>query len=69
MVGNGYEIGGKGAFFNNRLNISGALYWVKQDNLAVAIPGALAPDGSQAYYGASGAKTRGYELEVSGELT
>ena len=69
LVGNGYEIGGKGAFFNNRLNLSGALYWVKQDNLAVAIPGALAPDGSQAYYGASGAKTRGYELEVSGELT
>ncbi len=68
VVGNGYEVGGKGAFFNNQLNVSGALYWVKQDNLAVAIPGAFAPDGSQAYYGASGAKTRGFELEAAGQL-
>ncbi|WP_158001319.1 hypothetical protein [Cupriavidus basilensis] len=33
------------------LNVSGALCSVKQDNLAVAIPGAFAPDGSQAFYG------------------
>ncbi|MCY1289242.1 Ferric-pseudobactin BN7/BN8 receptor [compost metagenome] len=68
LVGNGFEVGAKGSFFDGLLNTSAAMYLVKQDNLAVAIPGVLAPDGSQAYYGASGAKTKGYELEVSGQL-
>ncbi|WP_420995105.1 TonB-dependent siderophore receptor [Cupriavidus sp. 30B13] len=69
LIGNGYEIGTKSAFFDNRLNLSGALYWIKQDNLAVAIPGAIAPDGSQAYYAASGTKTKGFELEAAGQIT
>lgn len=68
LVGNGYEVGTKASFFDGALNASAAAYLVKQDNLAVALPGVLAPDGSQAYYGASGAKTKGYELELSGRL-
>ncbi len=68
LVGNGYEVGTKASFFDGALNASAAVYLVKQDNLAVALPGVLTPDGAQAYYAASGAKTKGYELEVSGQL-
>lgn len=68
LLGKGYEVGTKGSFFGGQLNTGAAVYWVKQDNLAVSIPGVFAPDGSQAYYAASGTKTRGFELEVSGRL-
>ncbi len=69
LEGNGYEVGSKAAFFEDRLNIGLALYQIEQDNLAVAIPGVSAPDGNQAYRAESGTKTRGFELELSGELT
>jgi len=68
LIGQSYEIGAKGAFLDDRLNVSGAVYTVKQDNLAVAIDGVFAPDGSQAYRAVSGTETRGFELEVAGEL-
>ncbi|WP_339510456.1 TonB-dependent siderophore receptor [Pseudomonas sp. RL_15y_Pfl2_60] len=68
LEGVGYEVGSKAAFFDDRLNLGLALYQIEQDNLAVAIPGVLAPDGNQAYKAESGTKTRGFEVEVSGEL-
>lgn len=68
LLGTNYELGVKAAFLNNRLNFSAALFYVKQDNLAVSIPGSLAPDGSQAYEAVSGTKTRGFDVELSGEL-
>ncbi|ARU89245.1 TonB-dependent receptor [Pseudomonas sp. M30-35] len=68
LEGVGYEVGSKAAFFDDRLNLGLALYQIEQDNLAVAIPGVFAPDGNQAYRAESGTKTRGFEVEVSGEL-
>ncbi|CAD5107253.1 TonB-dependent siderophore receptor [Zestomonas carbonaria] len=68
LEGKGYEVGGKAAFFDDQLNLGLALYQIEQDNLAVSIPGEFAPDGSQAYRAESGTKTRGFELELSGEL-
>lgn len=68
LEGVGYEVGSKAAFFEDRLNLGLALYQIEQDNLAVSIPGQFAPDGSQAYRAESGTKTRGFELEISGEL-
>ncbi|HZX16834.1 MAG TPA: TonB-dependent siderophore receptor [Pseudomonas sp.] len=68
LEGVGYEVGSKAEFFDDRLNLGLALYQIEQDNLAVSIPGQFAPDGSQAYRAESGTKTRGFELEVSGEL-
>lgn len=68
LEGVGYEIGSKAAFFDDRLNLGLALYQIEQDNLAVSIANVFAPDGSQAYRAESGTKTRGFELEVTGEL-
>jgi len=68
QVGDVYELGTKAAFFDNRLNFSAAAYQVRQDNLAVPIPDTYAPDGSQAYRAESGAKTKGFELELAGQL-
>lgn len=68
QTGDSFELGAKGAFLNDRLNVSGALYKARQDNLGVVIPNVFAPDGSQAYQAVSGTSTRGFELEASGEL-
>ncbi|MBK1680949.1 TonB-dependent siderophore receptor [Rhodocyclus tenuis] len=68
LLGKAYELGSKAELLNGRLNFAGAIYQIEQDNLAVAIPGVLAPDGSQAYRPANGTKTRGFELEIGGEL-
>ncbi|MGH8813887.1 MAG: TonB-dependent receptor domain-containing protein, partial [Advenella sp.] len=45
-----------------------AAFYLKQDNLAVALPGEFAPDGNGAYEAVSGARTRGFELEATGEV-
>lgn len=68
LLGNSREVGIKGAFYDNRLNVGAAVYEIEEDNKPIAIPDTFAPDGSQAYVGLSGTKSRGLELEVSGEL-
>ncbi|MGL4316027.1 MAG: TonB-dependent siderophore receptor [Pseudomonas sp.] len=68
LEGVGYEVGSKAAFFDDRLNFGLALYQIEQDNLAVALDNQYAPDGSQAYRAESGTKTRGFEVEVTGEV-
>lgn len=68
LLGKNYELGVKAAFLNNRLNFAAALFYVKQDNLAIAIPNTFAPDGTQAYESVSGTKTRGFDIELSGEV-
>lgn len=68
LLGKAYELGSKAELLNGKLNLAAAIYLVKQDNLAVAIPGVMAPDGSQAYRAAAGTKTRGFELEMGGQL-
>jgi outer-membrane receptor for ferric coprogen and ferric-rhodotorulic acid len=64
-----YELGIKGEFFGKRLNTSAALFEVAKDNLAVRDGAALTPTGDYAYHAESNTKARGYELEVSGEIT
>ena len=68
LVGNSYELGVKGSLLDDTLNVSAAAFYLKQDNLAVALPGEFAPDGSSAYEAVSGARTRGFELEASGQI-
>jgi len=67
LEGTNIELGLKGAFFGNRLNASAAVFQLEQDNFAEAT-GALTPDGGVAYRAINGVKTKGYELEVSGQL-
>ncbi|MCS4296375.1 MULTISPECIES: TonB-dependent siderophore receptor [Acinetobacter] len=74
LVGNSTELGIKGEFFDNQLNIGAAVYQTKEDNFAVAVPeqpdnSHIAPDGSQAYTAESGTKSRGIELEATGKLS
>ncbi len=68
VYGDSYEVGLKGAFYDNRLNVGLALYQIKEDNKALPIPDVFAPDGSQAYEALSGTTSRGVELEVAGQL-
>ncbi len=67
-VGDSYELGVKAALLGGRLNFAAAVYEVQQDNFGVSIPGVFAPDGSLAYRAVAGTRTRGYELELAGEL-
>ena len=69
ISGDAYEAGLKGAFLDGALNASAAIFLIQQDNYAVTdegyfIPGTTTP----ASYGAKGTESKGYELEVSGEL-
>ncbi|WP_084437770.1 TonB-dependent siderophore receptor [Shinella sp. HZN7] len=69
-TGSNYELGIKGAFFDDRLNVSLAGFYVQQDNLATrdrSVPGTL-PDGTFPYKTIDGAVTKGVELEISGEV-
>jgi outer membrane receptor for ferric coprogen and ferric-rhodotorulic acid len=67
--GDNYEIGLKSEYFGGRLNTAVAIFESKQDNLAEAVAGQLVPGTTQrAYRSVQGAKTRGIEMEVSGEI-
>ncbi|MFV0453821.1 MAG: TonB-dependent siderophore receptor [Pseudomonas sp.] len=67
--GKNYELGLKGEWFDGRLNASLAAFETRKDNLAVRDGDRLTPEGGFAYVAASGTKGRGWELEVSGQLT
>jgi outer membrane receptor for ferric coprogen and ferric-rhodotorulic acid len=73
VIGKSYETGLKGEFLDGRVNASVAVFKIKQDKLAQEAGlvdrdggGPLAPE---AYYrAADGAKSDGFEFELSGEL-
>lgn len=73
VVGSNYEGGLKGEFLDKKLYGAVSVFYVKQDNLAELDPtapaGFLLPDGGSAYRGVSGAVTRGFEAEVTGQIT
>ena len=68
LEGNAYEAGVKAEFYGGLLNASFAVFKIEQDNLAVIDPGQFAPDGSQAYRAAQGTTSKGFEVEMNGEL-
>lgn len=68
LEGNNAEVGLKAAFFDGRLNASAAYFELKQDNYAQST-GNRTPTGNTAYRAVSGVETKGYEVEVSGQLT
>jgi len=71
IKGKSMEVGLKGEFLDGRLNASGSVFRIRQQNLAVAtgetIPG-LGGIPEAAYRASDGATSTGFELEVSGEL-
>jgi outer membrane receptor for ferric coprogen and ferric-rhodotorulic acid len=58
------EAGLKAALFDNRLNVSGAVFKTRQDNTAEQA-GML---GAKAYYRGVNAESQGFEFDLSGEL-
>jgi outer membrane receptor for ferric coprogen and ferric-rhodotorulic acid len=68
LEGENYEAGIKGEFFDGRLNASLAYYQLKQDNFTKEIPNVLTPSGGVASEALQGVKTKGAELEVTGEI-
>ncbi|MFT4020721.1 MAG: TonB-dependent siderophore receptor [Acinetobacter sp.] len=70
IVGQSYEAGVKGAWFDDRLNASVATFKTKQKNNATA-DGLYTVEGSgdQAYFEGAGIQTQGFETEISGAIT
>lgn len=68
--GDNYEVGLKSEYLGGRLTSAVALYEIRQDNLAEVDAGQTVPGTSPvqtAYRAVSGTKTRGVDLELSGE--
>lgn len=70
VTGKAYEIGLKSAFFDDALQTSVAVFRIEQDNLAQVdvgyfVPGVTPP--ANAYFGAEGATSDGFEFEVTGQ--
>lgn len=69
--GSNTEFGLKGEFLDKRLAVSAAVFEAKQDNYAVrdsSVPEGTLPDGGSAYIGVNGTKTKGFELDVAGQI-
>ncbi|MCG3715588.1 TonB-dependent siderophore receptor, partial [Aliarcobacter butzleri] len=66
--GNTIEYGLKSEFLDGRLNSSIAYFITKQDNLAVQDGSNLTPEGNQAWTTADGAKIKGWDLTIGGEI-
>jgi outer membrane receptor for ferric coprogen and ferric-rhodotorulic acid len=65
--GDNYEIGLKSEYFGGRLNTAIALFESRQNNLAVG-DGVITGTTDAAYRSVAGAKTKGIEMEASGEI-
>jgi outer membrane receptor for ferric coprogen and ferric-rhodotorulic acid len=69
LEGKNYEAGIKQELLGGKVNASAAVFLVKQDNFAMVDSGQYVPNTrEQAWLTIDGAKTKGYELELSGEL-
>ncbi|QKF60012.1 TonB-dependent siderophore receptor [Aliarcobacter lanthieri] len=67
--GNTVEFGLKSEFFDGKLNSSIAYFITKQDNLAVKTdPLEFTPEGDDAYKTVNGAKIKGWDLTIGGEI-
>lgn len=69
--GKSYELGWKGSYDSDNLQSQLSFFRSKQDNLAQdsgeSIPGSSPPE--TAYYAIQGAKVKGFEVQVDGDIT
>jgi len=68
LRGNTYELGLKGEFLDGRLQASATVFRVEQDNYGIADGFQIDRPTEAAYRTADGVVSKGYELEVTGEL-
>ncbi len=67
--GKSYEVGVKGAWFDNRLNASLSVFRIEQDNVAqITNEPIIGRPGEFASIAARGTVSRGFEFELNGEL-
>jgi len=66
--GKSYEAGVKAAWFDNRLNASLSVFRIEQDNVAQPTTDMVPGTSETAYVAARGTVSRGFELELNGEL-
>jgi outer membrane receptor for ferric coprogen and ferric-rhodotorulic acid len=72
VEGESKEVGLKAEYFGGRLNAGLTVFQIDQDKLGQPDTGYLVPGTNppaQAYRAAEGTRSRGYEIDVSGELT
>lgn len=70
IEGKNYEIGLKSESDNGALQSQVSIFRIEQDNLAQIDGGLIIPGTNEsAYVGAEGAKSQGFEVEVTGELS
>ncbi|POF44044.1 TonB-dependent siderophore receptor [Pseudomonas laurylsulfativorans] len=65
VQGNSHEAGIKAEYLGGRLNARFALYRIEQDNIAEYVSGV---DTESVYRAVQGATTKGFEIELAGEL-
>lgn len=71
VEGSNVEAGVKASLFGGRMDVSAAVFQTRQDNYAVrdsTQPDNSLPDGSSAYIGVNGTKSRGIEFDLSGQV-
>ena len=69
IIGKNFEIGSKASFNDDKLNVSLSIFRIEQDNLAQKDAGKkILNTTDDAYYGAKGTVSKGFEAEVSGEV-
>jgi outer membrane receptor for ferric coprogen and ferric-rhodotorulic acid len=68
--GSNYELGVKAEYFDRRVNASLAVFQINQENLASQLDSSQCAQGQTSCYAAYGeVRSRGIDMEVSGELT
>lgn len=68
-IGSNYEVGLKGEWIDGRLNASAAVFWTNKDNLAIIDDeNVLGPTGDPVARAEDDTATRGWEVEIGGEL-
>ena len=69
QTGKNYELGLKGEHLDGKLNTSFALFRTQEANVPVEDPSAPPlPDGSTPYRSVAGARSKGFEVTVAGEV-
>ncbi|MBD9389659.1 TonB-dependent siderophore receptor [Agrobacterium sp. AGB01] len=68
VTGTNYEIGGKGTYFDERLNVGVSLFYTLQENLPESLSSASCSVGWECYRAVGEVESKGIDVEVSGEI-
>ncbi len=69
ILGQNYEAGIKGEYFDGKLNATFSVFKILEDNVAQRIDNITLPDGSYAYEAKDGIESKGFEISIAGQVT